>query len=275
MPAFMSPHDLYPRLFREDTAIADCRGDLFDLGLGLRQYLEAHIPGAVFIDGEEVLTGPKGKHGGRHPLPDLDQLAQVLGTNGIARDTTVVAYGMYAARFVFLLNLMGHKEAFVLDGHLDGWVEAGHPTVRKLANRRPLRFMARPDAALLVEAPELRRLIDAGKATLIDVRAPERFRGEVEPIDKVAGHIPGAVNVPWERNFDATGRLLTTDALRVLYAPHLADTGRVPVLYCGSGVTSCNSLLALREIGVTARLYAGSWSDWISYPDNPVSRGEG
>ncbi|HNT28893.1 MAG TPA: sulfurtransferase [bacterium] len=275
MPAFMSPDDLHPRLFREDTAIADCRGDLFDLGLGLRQYLEAHIPGAVFIDGEDVLTGPKGTHGGRHPLPEFDQLAQTLGTNGIAQGTTVVAYGMYAARLVFLLNLMGHTEAFVLNGHLDGWIEAGHPTVRKLANRRPLRFTARPDAAMLVEAPELRRLIDAGKATLIDVRAPERFRGEVEPIDKVAGHIPGAVNVPWERNFDATGRLLTADALRALYAPHLADTDRVPVLYCGSGVTSCNSLLALREIGVTARLYAGSWSDWISYPDNPVSRGEG
>lgn len=275
MPAFMSPQDLHPRLYREDTVVADCRGDLFDLGLGLRHYLEGHIPGAIFIDGEEVLTGPKGKHGGRHPLPDLEQLAQALGTSGISHDTTVVAYGMYAARLVFLLNLMGHTDAFILDGHLDGWVETGYPTVRKLANRRPLRFAFRSDTAALVEAPELRRLLDAGKVVLIDVRAPERFSGAVEPIDPVAGHIPGAVNVPWERNFDAAGRLLPADDLRALYAPHLADTGRVPVLYCGSGVTSCNSLLALREIGVAARLYAGSWSDWISYPGNPVAHGEG
>jgi thiosulfate/3-mercaptopyruvate sulfurtransferase len=197
-----------------------------------------------------------------------------MGTNGLTAGMTVVAYGMYAARLVFLLNLIGHRAAFVLDGHIEGWLTEGYPVTRSLPNRKPTRYAAREELSLLVEASAVKKRLGDPALSLIDVRAPERFRGVVEPLDKVAGHIPGAVNVPWERNFDDAKKLRPADELAALYAPYTAAGGE-PILYCGSGVTSCNTFLALREIGIPARLYAGSWSDWISYPGNPVATGEG
>jgi len=268
---FMSAQELRERLYDPATLPADCRGDLADLSLGMRQYLDNHVPGAVFIDGEDVMSGPKGKHGGRHPLPDLAQFAQAMGTNGLTPATVVVTYGFYAARLAILLELIGHPKAVILDGHLDEWLAAGCPVNRKLPNRQPSRVAVKENAALLVENAEVRRHVAARDALLIDVRAPERYRGEVEPLDPVAGHIPGAVNVPWERSFDAARRLLPPEKLRELYAPFL--DGRPVIVYCGSGVTSCYTLLALREIGVGSRLYAGSWSDWVSYPGAPVATG--
>ncbi len=268
---FMLATELHSRLYDQNTLIIDCRGDLTDISWGLREYLGNHIPCAVFMDGEETLSGPKGKHGGRHPLPDLAQFAQVMGTNGLTKDTTVVAYGMYAARLVILLELIGHRAAAVLDGHLEEWLASGAPVNRKLPNRQPTRVALRENTALVVDHATMRRHVAARDALIIDVRAPERYRGEVEPLDPVAGHIPGAVNVPWERNFAEGKRLRPPEQLRGLYAPYL--DGRPLIVYCGSGVTSCNTLLALREIGIEARLYAGSWSDWVSYPDAPVATG--
>jgi len=272
MQWFMSPHDLAKRLYSSDTLIADCRGDLVDRTLGLRQYLDNHIPCAVFLDGEDVLSGPKGTHGGRHPLPDLAQFAQVMGTNGLSPEMTVVAYGFYAARLVVLLEMIGYRKAVVLDGHLDEWLAAGLPVNRKLPNCQPTRVVPQNDTTIIVDYAEMRRRVAARDALIIDVRAPERYRGDVEPIDPVAGHIPGAVNVPWERNFDAAKRLLPAEEIEKIYAPYLDK--RPIIVYCGSGVTSCYTVLALREIGVNARLYAGSWSDWISYSDAPIVRGE-
>ena len=272
MRSFITPQELQGRLYADTTLVADCRGDLADLTFGLTQYLANHIPGAVFIDGEEVLSGPKERHGGRHPLPDLAHFTQVMGTNGLTAGTTVVAYGMYAARLVLLLNLIGHRDAFVLDGHIEGWLTAGFPVTRALPNRKPTRYQPREDAALVLDVAAVRKHRAAQDAVLIDVRSPERFRGAVEPIDKVAGHIPGAINVPWELNFDDSKRLRSAADISLLYVPYIGDKKEI-IVYCGSGVTSCNTLLALREVGVSARLYAGSWSDWISYPDNPVATG--
>lgn len=272
MRSFMTPQELQGRLYADTTLVADCRGDLADLTFGLTQYLANHIPGAVFIDGEEVLSGPKERHGGRHPLPDPVQFAQVMGTNGLTKESVVVAYGMYAARLVVLLNLIGHRTAFVLDGHIEGWLMAGYPVTRTLPNRRPTRYQPNEDATLVVDVAGVRKHRAAQDAVLVDVRSAERFRGTVEPIDKVAGHIPGAVNIPWESNFDGSKQLRPAAELTAIYAPYLTEKKEF-VIYCGSGVTSCNTLLALREVGLPARLYAGSWSDWISYPDNPVATG--
>lgn len=272
MRSFMSPEELRGRLYAENMLVADCRGDLADLTFGLTQYLANHIPGAVFIDGEEALSGPKGRHGGRHPLPDLAQFAQMMGTNGLTSGMTVVAYGMYAARLVFLLDLVGHRDAFVLDGHIEGWLGAGLSVTRQLPNRRPTRYQPREDLSLVVDVVAVQQHRARQDAVLLDVRSPERFRGAVEPIDKVAGHIPGAVNVPWEQNFDGSKKLRPAAELTALYAP-LTEQGKDIIVYCGSGVTSCNTLLALREVGVPARLYVGSWSDWISHPGNPVATG--
>lgn len=272
MRSFMTPQELQGRLYAETTLVADCRGDLADLTFGLTQYLANHIPGAVFIDGEEVLSGAKGRHGGRHPLPDLAHFAQVMGTNGLTKESAVVAYGMYAARLVFLLNLIGHRAAFVLDGHIEGWLTEGYPVTRTLPNRKPTRYQPHEDDTLAVDIAAVRKHRAAQDAVLIDVRSAERFRGAVEPIDKVAGHIPGAVNIPWELNFDSAKRLRPAAELAALYAPY-TDGRKELIVYCGSGVTSCNALLALREIAVPARLYVGSWSDWISYPENPIVTG--
>ncbi len=269
---FISAAELQARLYDRNTLIVDCRGDLIDFSLGLRQYLDNHIPGAVFLDGEEVLSGPKGKHGGRHPIPDLAQFAQVMGTNGLTQEMTVVAYGMYAARLVLLLELIGHRSAAVLDGHLEEWLAAGFPVNRKLPHCQPTRVLSREDRSRVVDYTAVRRHVASGDALIIDVRAPERYRGEVEPLDPVAGHIPGAVNVPWDRNFDENKCLLPSENLRALYEPYL--DGRPVIVYCGSGITSCNTLLALREIDIDAFLYAGSWSDWVSYPDSPIEQGD-
>ncbi len=268
---FVTVETLRDRLYNPSILVADCRGELVDRSWGLRQYLDNHIPGAVFIDGEESLSGSKGVHGGRHPLPDLPQFAQMMGTNGLTKEMTVIAYGMYAARLVVLLDIIGYH-AMVLDGHLDEWLAAGAPVNRKLPHRQPTRVTVREDLSRLVDHATMRRHAAARDALIIDVRAPERYRGEMEPLDPVAGHIPGAINIPWEQNFDERKRLRPSEQLRSLYAPYLDN--RPVIVYCGSGVTSCNTLLALREIGVEARLYMGSWSDWVSYPDAPVARGE-
>ena len=238
-----------------------------------RSFEAGHIPGAVFVDVDRDLAGdPAGGHG-RHPLPSPDVFAATLDALGIGDGVPVVAYddagGSLAARLWWMLDATGRQVA-LLDGGLGGWsgpIEMGPGTPRA-----PVSVAPRPwPAGRIADADDVAAALRTG-ATVIDARAPERYRGEVEPIDPVAGHIPGARNLPWMDNLGDDGRFHTPDALREFY--RTLDVGVDAVVHCGSGVTACHDLFAMRLAGLgDARLYAGSWSDWVHDPSRPVAAG--
>jgi thiosulfate/3-mercaptopyruvate sulfurtransferase len=234
---------------------------------GHDEYVKGHIPGAVFVDLEAV-TGKEG--GGRHPLPTAAHFEAEMRRAGIGDGTTVVVYddagGSIAARLWFLLEWFGHRRQAVLDGGLQAW---GGPLVTDEPHPQPGDFHAAPpDRSRVLDVDGVREL--AG-VPLLDARAPERYRGEKEPVDPKAGHIPGALSAPWTGNLRPDGRFKTPEDLRLRFAGLGAASGAVA--YCGSGVNACHELLAMRVAGLPdARLYAGSWSDW-SNRDLPVATG--
>jgi thiosulfate/3-mercaptopyruvate sulfurtransferase len=246
-------------------------------------YLEGHIPGAVYLDVDHDLAAPvrDDRAGGRHPLPSPRDFAEAMSHAGIGDTTPVVAYddtgGSTAARLWWMLNVLGHPVA-LLDGGLQAWkgpLETGEGIVPNRA-----RFTSRPwPREAIVEADEIDALRTDPSAVIVDVRAGERYRGETEPIDRVAGHIPGARSVPWTEIVDPeTGRFRAPDELRARYAEvgiHARDERAVGVItHCGSGVTACHALIAFELAGIEgARLYVGSWSDWISDASRPIATG--
>ncbi|GIV61135.1 MAG: putative 3-mercaptopyruvate sulfurtransferase [Rhodothermaceae bacterium] len=259
--------------------MVDCRFSLQDPERGRRAYREAHIPGAVYAHLDDDLSGPvvPGRTG-RHPWPDPDALAATLSAFGIDETVQVVAYddagGAIAARLWGLLTWLGHDAVAVLDGGWPAWQRAGYPVRGGEERRPPRRFVPRPRPGLLVTAGDVERVRQDPAWRLLDARAPERFRGEHEPIDPVAGHIPGAVSAPFAGNLDDGGRFLPPETLRARYATLL---GEVPpervVCYCGSGVTANHVRLAMAHAGLgLPRLYPGSWSEWITDPARPVAR---
>jgi len=273
-PATLAAHLGDPR-----WAVVDCRFMLTDAGWGAREYAAQHIPGAVYAHLESDLSGPLSGHNGRHPLPEPGALARTLGGFGIADGVQVVAYdqdnGMFASRLWWLLRWMGHHEAAVLDGGFARWLADRRPTVAGRETRPARTFAGSPRADMVAKAEEVARLSATGSARLVDARAPERYRGEIEPIDRVPGHIPGAINDHFMQNVDEHGMFRPPDALRTRLTAALAGAqpGEV-VFYCGSGVTACHSLLALELAGLPAsRLYPGSWSEWSSDPSRPVETG--
>jgi thiosulfate/3-mercaptopyruvate sulfurtransferase len=236
---------------------------------GAPEFEAGHVPGASYVDLDRDLAGAPGIRG-RHPLPEPEDFQTAMRAAGVRGDRPVVAYddwaGRAAARCWWLLRWAGHDDVRVLDGGWSAWLAAGGP--RESGTTRPA------PGDLTVRAgsmPTLRPEEVPDVGTLVDARAPERYRGEVEPIDPVAGHIPGALNVPTEANLDADGFFRTADALREVYA---AVGGDVAV-YCGSGVTACHDLVALERAGVRAALYPGSWSEWVSDPGRPVETSDG
>jgi thiosulfate/3-mercaptopyruvate sulfurtransferase len=249
----------------DDVALVDVRYYL-DGRSGRDAYEQSHLPSAVWMDLEAVLADPPSPTRGRHPLPTPERFADGLSRAGIGAGTPVVAYddqgGPFASRLVWLLRTLGHPAA-LLDGGLQAWPGA---LATGAYDRALASFPQQPwppeHFAKMDEIPRVGLLLDA--------RAPERYRGEVEPLDPRAGHIPGARNAPWPANLDATGRFRPAVELRQQF------TGlETPVVYCGSGVTACHTLLALEVAGVQgARLYPGSWSQWCSDPDRPAELGD-
>lgn len=261
------------------VVIVDCRFDLAKPEAGRAAYGEAHVPGAAYLDLDRDLSGLKQAHGGRHPLPDRDAFCEKLGWLGIDGTVTVAAYDTPlagvtpAARLWWMLRYLGHDRVYVLDGGWPAWLASREPVSREIPSRAARRFVPHPRRELAVDVERVRRIAADGGAHLVDSRAPERYRGEVEPLDPVAGHVPGAVNLPWTEILDAQGRLKPRAALVERFG---GLGGGEVVVYCGSGVTACANLLAMEEAGLLgARLYPGSWSDWCSYPDNPVARSTG
>ncbi len=263
----------------EAWAIVDCRYDLQNESWGHEQYRAAHIPGAVYVSLGEDMAAPRTGQNGRHPLPSVEALATLFGRLGISRDTQVVAYdqdnGMYASRLWWSLRYLGHDAVAVLDGGWARWMREGRPTGSGEERRGTISFevKARPEMRLSVEDVSA-RLTDPSML-LVDARAPERFEGRNETIDRAAGHIPGAANHFFKTNLADDATMLPADKLRESLGRTLM--GRNPtevVMYCGSGVTACQNLLAMEHAGMPgARLYVGSWSEWSADPSRPTEKG--
>jgi thiosulfate/3-mercaptopyruvate sulfurtransferase len=261
-----------------DLAVIDCRFRLDDTGWGERAYEASHLPHAVYAHLDRDLSGPRNGRNGRHPLPEVSTLARTFGQLGIDNSVQVVAYdqddGSFASRLWWLLRWLGHDAVAVLDGGFAAWQRESLPLAPGRQMRAPRIFSAKPRSNWLVDANEVERIAHNPLWRLVDARAAERFRGDVEPIDRVPGHIPGAVNHFFKSNVDERGMFLPPDRLR----SHLQSTigsveGDHVVCYCGSGVTACQNLLALEHAGLPgAKLYAGSWSEWSSDPSRPVER---
>jgi thiosulfate/3-mercaptopyruvate sulfurtransferase len=264
-----------------DWVVIDCRFKLDDVTWGEREYAAAHIPQAVYADLDHDLSAAKTGTNGRHPLPDTVALASTFARLGITTGAQVVAYdqdtGMYASRLWWMLRYMGHDAVAVLDGGFAKWIAEGRETRNGVESRPAATFSGTPRREMIVDAAVVASLIGSPSAStrLIDARAPQRFRGESEPLDKVAGHIPGASNYFFQQNLDANGTFRTPEQLRAQLGGVLGDAPPHDVVcYCGSGVTACHNLLAMEHAGLKgAKLYAGSWSEWCSDEHRPVERG--
>ena len=265
------PEELAERLGEPGLIVCDVRFHLGDQGKGRREYAEGHIPGARVVDLHTELAGGPG--GGRHPLPLVEDFAALLGRLGVTPESAVVSYdsagGAMAARLWWMLRSIGHVGAAVLDGGWQAWIAGAYPA----DSRRPLveetSYPAVPQWTGTVNAAEVAEAVGSG-LTVIDARSPERYRGDVEPLDPRAGHIPEAINRFHGDNLTDDGMHLGNDEL----AARFADVGPAAIVYCGSGVTACADLLAMEAAGITdARLYPGSWSDWCSDPNRPIATG--
>ena len=275
-------HDLVAR-GTPDLVIIDTRFDLVDTEAGERSWRAAHLPGSLYLHLERDLSAPKvdagGVFRGRHPLPERRAFAELLGRCGIGPQTQVVALdaqgGSYAARLWWMLRWMGHADVAVLDGGIEAWKAVGGALVATVPPAGP-ELPPYPEREPLVATLDADALLHRlGTLAIVDARAAERFRGEVEPLDQVAGHIPGALNRFHKENLAADGRFKPPRQLRAEFGTLLGTrTPEAVVHQCGSGVTACHNLLAMEHAGLAgATLYPGSWSEWSSDPERPVAKG--
>lgn len=259
-------------------ALVDCRFDLANTFAGEAAYTEGHLPGAVYAHLDRDLSALKTGTNGRHPLPTPEVAAATFGRLGIDASTQVVAYdaenGMYASRLWWMLKWLGHDAVAVLNGGFAKWMAEQRPVSTAPSTRAARTFTPAPRPSMIVTAAEVPGVTASASARLVDARAPERFRGDVEPLDPVAGHIPGAANHFFGQNL-ADGRFRSPDDLRAGFEASLgAVAGEAIVCYCGSGVTACHNILALEHAGLKgARLYPGSWSEWCADPSRGVEKG--
>ena len=265
---------------RSDWVVFDCRHDLADSRRGARVYREGHLPGAYFAPVETELSGAKTGANGRHPLPDAAAFAAFLNAHGVTAETQIVAYddvgGQFAARLWWLARWLGLTRVAVLDGGLPKWIADGNPLSVEMPTPRPTGgVIARPDATMVRSAADVRAGTENASRCIVDARAPERFRGEVEPIDLVAGHIPTALNRFFKSNLRADLTMRAPAELRREFAAMLGGWRPDQVIHqCGSGVTACVNVLAMEHAGLGgSALYVGSWSEWIADPARPIARG--
>ncbi|WP_284140831.1 sulfurtransferase [Virgibacillus sp. LDC-1] len=269
--------DRLKRRMNNNTVIVDTRFELADPDAGRQAYLENHIPDAVYLDLNHDLSGKPLKHGGTHPLPDLDQFAQKLGNIGIDHDTTVVIYDqdnhMFAPRLWWMLHTLGHRKAYVLDGGYARWVAEGNEVTLAVPSLTKKQFVPQVDETAFVDMKQLKEKLKEDDALLIDSRSKERYLGQTEPMYRKAGHIPGAVHYFWQDVLTEKGRWKSNPDL----AQHFAALPKEKeiIVSCGSGVSATPNILALKMIGYqNVTLYPGSFSDWISYEENEVRTGE-
>ncbi|WP_397450473.1 sulfurtransferase [Pseudomonas sp. NA-150] len=277
----ITPEQLVARQKQPGLVLLDCRFALEDPDYGRCSYAEGHIEGAWYADLERDFSGPVTKGvTGRHPLPKPGDFIRRLQEWGVNQDSDIVLYddgpGAYAARGWWLLAWLGKRDGvYLLDGGLKAWHTTGLPSSLDAPEHKEGHFTGKPDASLLLSAEKLQSRLGQPQMTLIDARAEPRFRGEVEPIDPIAGHIPGAQCAAFSENLGKDGRFLPAEQLKQRFAEKLAD--RSPddlVAYCGSGVTACHNLFALSLAGYPlGKLYAGSWSEWITDPKRAIATG--
>lgn len=274
----ISTADLAKNLENPHWVIVDCRFDLGKPDWGEQAYQQAHIPGAVYAHLDRDLSGPKTGQTGRHPLPEQAELFAALSRMGIGPGVQVVAYdangGAYAVRLWWLLKLYGHSAAAVVDGGFPKWQAEGRPTRAGVETNPTTGFSGTLNGDMIADEQDAARAAADPRGRLVDARAPERYRGEVEPIDPVAGHIPGAVNRFHGLNLDQNGTMKPPDQLRVEFEQLLGDADpHETVFYCGSGVTSIHHLLAMESAGLPGgKIYVGSWSHWIRDPKRPIEK---
>lgn len=261
----------------QDLIFVDCRFDLQDPEKGKVSYTQEHIPGAVYMDLEKDLSGKVKETGGRHPLPDLNHFIDILKQSGINDQSIVIAYDenhAFASRFVWLLKAIGHKEAYVLDGGLSAWKEAGLSTTEEVtvSNKIMIEQSWELEQSLIATQTDVQHYISKREVVLIDSRSHDRYTGQHEPIDKKAGHIPTAINFDWTDLFE-NGFFKHTDKLQKHFEL-LNDNSQI-VVYCGSGVTAAPNVIALWQAGFTnVQLYVGSFSDWITNDNNQIKTGD-
>jgi thiosulfate/3-mercaptopyruvate sulfurtransferase len=268
---------LMDHLVDRNVRIVDCTYKLGDPEAGRTQYERGHIPGAVYFDLEKNLSGAVETHGGRHPLPKQDQLKNKLEESGISNDTIVIAYdskeGAYASRFWWLLKYLGHEKIYILNGGFEAWKNAGYPVNHEIPNYEKAVFDISLNKDLLASYEEVKDIVlNRDRDTvLIDSREQKRYLGIEEPIDRIAGHIPTAINKPWMDGLE-NGFFKPKTEQENRFADIAKD--KPIIVYCGSGVTATPNYIALKEAGYSnVRLYAGSYSDWVSYEENPVEKG--
>lgn len=275
----MSCEELLGRVDDEHVRIVDCRFSLMEPEAGKAQYLEGHIPNAVYAGLDQDLAAPTGPDTGRHPLPDVKAFAETLARLGISNNTHVVVYdqagGALAARLWWMLRWVGHVQASLLNGGIARWQALGMPLRSGRQDAVKKRFVPEVNSDLVLDVEEIVNSLPHVEALrLVDAREPQRFSGATEPIDPVAGHIPGALNVPYSRNLRENGSWEDPLALRKMWEDTLGDSlGSSWCVMCGSGVTACHLVASALLAGLPEpRVYIGSWSEWIRDPGRPVSR---
>jgi thiosulfate/3-mercaptopyruvate sulfurtransferase len=275
----IAPENLAPHLEDAKWVVLDCRHDLAHPEAGFLDFTSGHIPGAMFADVDKYLAGAKTGRNGRHPLPEVPDFIAFLKLAGVDDDTQVVGYdaqgGIYAARLWWLMNWIGHPRVAVLDGGLQRWTSEGRTLSREMATGWSGSILAGVPAVPQIDTAGVAAILGTTSRVLVDARAPERYRGEVEPLDPVAGHIPGALNRSYQNNLNADGRFKPAAELRAEFSNLLGDTPASAVIHqCGSGITACHNLLAMEIAGLHgSALYPGSWSEWCADPARPVVRG--
>ena len=273
----VSPAELAGHLTDPQWIVFDTRHDLMDPAKGPRLYAEGHIPGAFFLHMDDDLAAPKTGTNGRHPMPDIHEFAAKINQCGVTPDSQVVVYddigGNFAVRLWWMLRWLGHEKAALLDGGYPLWTKEGHPVSKEAPAPREGSFVPRPHLGSTVDVHFMEQHHGDPSIKVLDARAAERFQGLKEPIDPVAGHIPGAINRFWQQNLNPDGRFKAPKQLRAEFEQLLGPEAERTVHMCGSGVTACHNAFAMELAGLPpGRLYPGSWSEWVSDPARPVAK---